>query len=178
MSEDGLEARAAHAERLLDQLQVVAGPSTWPLIEDLVRALLEVHGAGLHRLLEVARAETSSVERLNARVADDEGLSGLLALHDLHPLSTEARVERAIARVTRELASPPATIEIASIRGGSVALTLANVVDRPSAEAYAQLVSRAIQRAAPEIADVRIEGLSSPPAEALIPAERLHRARP
>jgi hypothetical protein len=56
----------------------------------LTRGLLDLHAAGLARVLELAGPDAV------ARIADDPLVSGLLLLHGLHPLSADVRVSRAL----------------------------------------------------------------------------------
>lgn len=84
---------AQRVEDLLDRLAASADPAAAATAEDLVRALMDFYGTGLARV--VALLSGRSGNPLGA-LLDDEVAAGLLALHDLHPDDTRARVERAL----------------------------------------------------------------------------------
>ncbi|WP_372661405.1 NifU family protein [Amycolatopsis kentuckyensis] len=62
--------------------------------EELVRQLTDLYGEGLARIVAVLREHRPD---LLAAVAADDLVTGLLALHDLHPHDVATRVRRALA---------------------------------------------------------------------------------
>jgi hypothetical protein len=168
-----LNADAERIERLLDELHSVAGPVAWPRVEELVAALMRLHGAALQSLLDIAltAADAPALER----VCDDSLVSGLLTLHGIHPLSPHARVERALKILQPSLDELGCKLEIIAIDGGlarfratgDVLLERANVIRRAASVAADQIGA--------EIDRVEIEGLPVPPASDLISADRLVR---
>ena len=104
-----------------------------PKAVELVRALTELYGEGLARIV----AMTPDPREL----ARDELVAQLLVLHDLHPVPLEDRVRRALAEV--------GGAELVGIADGVVTLRGCS----PAAEA-------AIQRAAPDVE--RIDDVEQP----------------
>jgi Family of unknown function (DUF5947) len=73
----------AQIEALLDELDC-AGPAVAGQVEELVRAVVGLHGAGLRRLVELLRGLPDG-ERIMRLLAADEIVAGLLQLHELQP---------------------------------------------------------------------------------------------
>lgn len=103
-----IERLGAHIEHLLDQLSA-GDPAMATLSEDLVRSLIELHGAGLRRMVDALRAKAPvTLDEL----AEDVVVSGLLALHDLQPGEVRSPVQRTIDgldAVDATAATPPVT---------------------------------------------------------------------
>ena len=155
-------------ERLLAEVQATAGPQTWMKVEELVRRLVALYGAGLGRLLELV-ADTRAVDdRLRERVAADELVSSLLLLHGLHPHSTEARVRRALDEVRPYLQSHGGEVELVAVETSQVELRLLGACDGcASSRVTAELaLRRVIEDAAPEVARINVEGAAVRPAPA------------
>jgi hypothetical protein len=93
-----LHAVAHRIEQLLEQLQASAGVTVWAQIEELVRALTDLYGAGLTRTVDLAEewAEHAAPGGLLERLAGDELVASLLVLHDAHPESLAVRAKRAV----------------------------------------------------------------------------------
>jgi hypothetical protein len=96
-----LPAVAHRIEQLLEQLQSSAGAVVWAQIEELVRALTDLYGAGLTRTVDLAEewalSGTDPAGELLAALAGDELVASLLVLHDAHPESLAVRAKRAVA---------------------------------------------------------------------------------
>jgi len=92
---------AACGERIESLLEAsaAAGPIARERAEELVRLVTDLYGAGLERLLELAYDAGALTDELLASLAQDELVSGLLAVHGLHPYGIEDRVEQALESV-------------------------------------------------------------------------------
>jgi len=89
-------------EELLGRLRDRADPTTVESAEEVVRLVVELYGAGLERVVEMAG------EDVLERLVKDELVASLLVLHDLHPKNTETRVLEALDQVRPYLAPTPA----------------------------------------------------------------------
>ncbi len=132
--------------------------------EELVSLLTELYGAGLERTLEIVH--DTSGERADAifsSLAADKLVASLLILHGMHPQSVEERVQAALEKVRPYLKSHEGDIEILRISEGVVHLRLAGSCHGcPSSFATVKLtIETAILEAAPEISEVRAQGLSA-----------------
>jgi Fe-S cluster biogenesis protein NfuA/nitrite reductase/ring-hydroxylating ferredoxin subunit len=155
-------------ERLLEEVHATAGPPTWMKVEELVRRLVALYGAGLGRLLELV-ADTRTVDdRLRERVAGDELVSSLLLLHGLHPLTTETRVRRALDEVRPYLHSHGGEVELVAVGDTQVELRLLGSCEGcPSSLVTIELaLRRVLEEAAPEVTRIHVEGAAPRPAPA------------
>jgi Fe-S cluster biogenesis protein NfuA/nitrite reductase/ring-hydroxylating ferredoxin subunit len=164
MTSDANYRRAGERiETLLDELRAVAGPLTWPRIEELMRLVVEVYGAGLTRFVELLDTDLT-IDKLRARVLEDEFLASLMLLHGLHPEDTAARVARALDRVRPYLGSHGGGVAVVDVdeTAGVVKLRLDGSCDGcPSSALTVKLaVEGAIKELAPEIARIEVEGVT------------------
>jgi Fe-S cluster biogenesis protein NfuA len=143
--------RVEHVEALLERL-----PDDLAFLEAM-QAVLELYGEGLRRM----------VERVGdaGRFDEDELVSHLLLLHDLHPVDVEARVAGALDEVRPYLGSHGGDVELLGIEDGVVHVRLdGSCHGCPSSTAtLTNAIEGAIQRAAPEIERVEAEGAVEEP---------------
>jgi Fe-S cluster biogenesis protein NfuA/nitrite reductase/ring-hydroxylating ferredoxin subunit len=132
--------------------------------EELAQALLEMYGEGLRRI----------VERADARaLAEDELVSHLLLVHDLHPDPVEDRVREALDGVRPYLESHGGDVSLVGVEAGVVRLRLSGSCNGcPSSTMTLKLaIEDAIQQAAPEVERVEAEGVSEPAGPRLLQLE-------
>jgi Fe-S cluster biogenesis protein NfuA len=128
----------------------------------LLRAVLELHGAGLARILDhLADAGDAGRAAVDA-CARDEVVGGLLLLHGLHPLDVKARVRQALDDVRPYLRSHGGNVELLQVGDGVVRLRLeGNCHGCPSsAVTMKQTIEEAILARAPDVGAVTVEGLA------------------
>jgi Fe-S cluster biogenesis protein NfuA len=153
------DVRAAgdRVETLLTELGGLADARIVASAEELVRTLVELYGAGLDRVMEIV-TETESAEALHRLTADDL-VSGLLIVHDLHPLSTAERVRMALDGVRPYLGLHDGGVELLAVEpSGVVRLRLTGTCDGcPSSQVtITDAIERAIAAAAPETTGVEV----------------------
>jgi Fe-S cluster biogenesis protein NfuA len=150
-----LQAVGGRIERLLDGLRVAVIPREYEHVEEVVRLVTELYGAGLERILAIVGP--AAVRDLLA----DELVAGLLLVHGLHPEDLASRVEAALASVRPFLRHHDGDVELLDVDegAGAVHLRLLGSCDGcPSSAVTLQLaVERAIREAAPEIAIIDVE---------------------
>jgi len=159
-------ARAAgeRVEQLLASLQE-ADPRAAEVADELVRCLVDLYGAGLARIVELAGPEVTG------RLADDPLVESLLLVHDLHPLDVDTRIQRALDRVRPYLGSHAGGVEYHGVdAAGVVHLTLAGSCHGcPSSTVTVRLaIERAVAEAAPDTTGIEVEGVTAEPAPPLL----------
>ena len=113
----GHDAQAAgeRIESLLAELRSNAGPQVADTAEELVSCLVELYGAGLAEILRIIGEDAEAGPRLMDDLVADPLVESLLLVHDLHPLDTGARVQRAIDQVLPQLGSHAGKVEYRGI---------------------------------------------------------------
>ncbi|MFC6084300.1 NifU family protein [Sphaerisporangium aureirubrum] len=155
-----MHAVGERVETLIDELGRLADPLARARAEELVRALGDLYGAGLERVVAiVVESEASDVLR---RLAEDPVVSGLLVLHDLHPLGLDERVRAALDRVRPLLGLHDGGVELLGVTGdGVVRLRLEGGCHgcASSPATVTGAIERAVRLAAPEVTRLEVEGL-------------------
>lgn len=143
-------------EQTLTELSESSVPALTERVEDLVRAMTTLYGAGLQRVLELGD------DALTRRLADDQLVGSLLVVHDLHPDDVTTRVQRALDQVRPYLGSHAGGVEFLGVDDEGVAqLRLEGSCDGcpSSAATVTGAIENAILAAAPDIEAVEVEGM-------------------
>jgi Fe-S cluster biogenesis protein NfuA/nitrite reductase/ring-hydroxylating ferredoxin subunit len=155
----------ARVETLLEEVESLPEPRGRELAGDLVQSLVELYGEGLARVMAMAPAPET--------LAGDELVAHLLLLHDLHPVPLEDRVRGALEEVRPYMESHGGGVELVAIEGAVVRLKLQGSCSGCAAsELTLKLaIEDAIQKAAPDVEEIRAEGVvESPRPAAPLPA--------
>jgi Fe-S cluster biogenesis protein NfuA len=152
-----VHAAGARVEALIAELGSHGSRSK---AEELVRVLVGLYGEALERVMRIVTgAEATEVLH---RLTTDDLVSGLLIVHDLHPLGTADRVLAALQEVRPHLGLHDGGVELLGVDpAGVVRLRLEGTCHGcPSSRlTVTDAVERAIMRAAPEVTRVDVEGL-------------------
>jgi Fe-S cluster biogenesis protein NfuA len=153
---EGYDVQAAgdRVDGLLAELGGLAGATAAATAEELVRTLVGLYGAGLERVMEIV-TETGAAEALHRLTADDL-VSGLLIVHDLHPLTTAERVQAALDGVGPQVRAANGSVELLDVAGDVVRLRLTGAGRGCSSARLTEAVESAVVTAAPEVAAVEI----------------------
>jgi Fe-S cluster biogenesis protein NfuA len=156
------QRRLERLDTLLQQAERGGDPAALARTREIVQTILELHAAGLERILEhVNQAGAAGAAILDAFMRDDLA-AGLLLLHGLHPLDLETRVRQALEGVRPYLRSHGGSVELLGIDDGVVRLRLeGNCHGCPSsAVTMKQTIEEAIIAKAPEVMAIDVEGLT------------------
>jgi Fe-S cluster biogenesis protein NfuA/nitrite reductase/ring-hydroxylating ferredoxin subunit len=150
------------AEQLLEQLERLPAGAARDTATETIGVLLDLYGEGLARIVEVI-AERDSGELAEA-LADDELVAHLLLLHGLHPIPLEQRLAGALDEVRPYLESHGGNVELLGVEHGTVRLRLEGSCSGcPSSAVTLKLaIENAIQRVAPDVAEIVAEGVEAP----------------
>jgi Fe-S cluster biogenesis protein NfuA/nitrite reductase/ring-hydroxylating ferredoxin subunit len=168
---------ATSGERIehLLEASAAAGPIARERAEELLRLVVELYGAGLERVLELAYDAGALDDDLLASLAADELVSSLLLVHGLHPYGVEERVQRALDGVRPYLGSHGGDVQLLGVtQEGVVRLELLGSCDgcASSSVTLELAVEDAIHAAAPEIVAIEVKETEKA-AAGLIPVESL-----
>jgi Fe-S cluster biogenesis protein NfuA len=159
------QARLERLDALLRESEHSADPAARSRLQEVVRAILDLHGAGLERVVEHLEDAGDCGRAILDACASDALVAGLLLLHGLHPLDVEARVRQALDGVRPYLQAHGGNVELLRVDGNVVRLQLhGNCHGCPSSAAtMKQTIEEAIYGKAPEVTAIEVAGEAARP---------------
>ena len=130
-------------------------------VEAYRRAIEDLHGEGLRRLVRSLKSEPAALAAMKAAVAD-EVVYAVLRHHDIVRASLNERVEAALEGVRPMLASHGGDVELVKVAPPTIEVRFIGSCDGCPASAltFHAGVKKAVQEACPEITDIRqVKGL-------------------
>ena len=124
-------------------------------VQELTSAVVQMYGAGLERIVELADAGTRD------EMSKDSLVAGLLMIHDLYPVPIEERVAQALDTVRPYMESHGGNVELLGIEDGIAKLRLAGSCKscRASSSTLELAVRQALEEAAPDLLGMDVEGV-------------------
>jgi Fe-S cluster biogenesis protein NfuA len=125
--------------------------------KELVQLLMEVHGAGIERMMEIV-FESGAGEEIIARLGCDPITRSLLLLYSLHPDPLETRVGKALENAGPRLGKLGGEVELIAIRDGAVEMRL-HAPDHTcgsTAKNLQSIVEESIYELAPDVASLTV----------------------
>lgn len=161
---------SARVEQLLGTLTSGGFGAAAPAAEELVGLLVGLYGDGLSQIVAILAGSGQEGAAMLSKLAEDPLVEGLLLVHDLHPLGTDARIQRALDRVRPYLGSHAGGVQYLGVSGGVARLRLEGSCHGcPSSAVTVELaITSAVLDAAPEVTDVVVEGMARPREQALL----------
>lgn len=149
-------------EGLVRKIEALPDPEARASALALVQALMEFHGAGLERLMEIIADSGEGGYAVFDRFAADDLVGSLLLLYGLHPIPLEARVTQALDKVRPYLDSHGGNVELLGITDGVVRLRMqGSCKSCPSSAMTLKLaIEEAIYAAAPDVVTIEAEGVA------------------
>jgi len=109
---------------LVGELDQMPGGGSKVAARDVVQLLMEVHGAGLERIMEIVFESGAQGTALIDRLGQDPIVRNLLLLYSLHPDDVETRVLKALDTAGARLRKFAAEVELVSLQDGAIQLRL------------------------------------------------------
>lgn len=149
--------QAQEIERLIREVEAITEPVLRDKIVMLVQSLLGFHAAGIERLMQIIAAEGEGSGALLDKLVGDRLVGSLLLLYGVHPLSLEARVERAIDRLGSNPALNAGAVEVVGISNQVVRLRLVQEQQRchSSKQMLKTAIEEALYEAAPDLDEIQ-----------------------
>jgi Fe-S cluster biogenesis protein NfuA/nitrite reductase/ring-hydroxylating ferredoxin subunit len=148
-------------QRLSERVERLDDPEARDTAQELVAAILEMHGAGLATIGGVLDEAGPAGEVAKAKLVADPVVASLLLIHDLYPVPLEQRVGEALEEVRPYMESHDGNVELLGVEDGVVRLRLAGSCDGcpASASTLELAIKEALEKAAPDLAGLEVEGL-------------------
>jgi hypothetical protein len=162
------QRRLESIEELLRRIESASDPHVRSTAQELVQAVMDLHAAGLERILEVLGAAGTGGQASIDSLGRDELVSSLLVLYGLHPRSMEDRLTQALDKIRPSLKKRGGDVQLLQLTDGAVKLRL---LANGNAASLKELVEGAVYQAAPDITSLEIEGPED--RQAFVPLEML-----
>jgi Fe-S cluster biogenesis protein NfuA len=150
---------------LVGQLENIPDAETRTGAKALVQLLLDLHAAGLERVMEImAKSGEPGLSTIDD-LGRDPLVSSLLVLYGLHPLDFEGRVAQAVEKVRPHVRKGGGELQLLSTESGVVRLQL-QVTGHgcgSTGKTLKAMVEDALYEAAPDMGRLLIEGLEQQP---------------
>ena len=132
--------------------------------KELVHLLMDVHGAGLERIMEIVFESGSSGPAIIGELGRDTIASSLLLLYSLHPDDLETRVDKAMERMRPRLRKVSCNADLVRIEDGAVQIrvTTSGHSCGSSTKDVRAIVEEGVYELAPDVTSLVILGLEEP----------------
>lgn len=176
MAEDkDFQSRVQKIGSLVHDLETIADPASRTAAQELVQLLMDLHGTGLERIMEIVFASGEGGAQIIDDLGQDQLVSSLLVLYGLHPDDLQTRVERKLKQMVSKLHKMGAEASLVSVSEGQIHVRAS--VNGHSCGSTARTVQTtledALYEAAPDMNSLVIEGLEEPAAHGFVAVETL-----
>ena len=117
-----LQQRIQRIGGLVQEIESIADPSVRAPTKQLVQLLMDFHGAGLDRALEIVANTGDAGLRLIDELGRDPLVASLLVLYGLHPDDVDTRLRAAVEHVLPKVQRGGGELEVLDISNGNVRL--------------------------------------------------------
>jgi Fe-S cluster biogenesis protein NfuA/nitrite reductase/ring-hydroxylating ferredoxin subunit len=164
--EKTLQQGMQRIEGLIRKIESLSDPEARQSAMELMQSLMDFHGAGLDRLMEITAEAGEAGYAIFDNFARDDLVGSLLLLYNLHPVPLEMRVMGALDKVRPYLDSHGGNVELIGITDEVVQLRLqGSCKSCPSSSMTLKLaIEEAIMAAAPDVRAIEAEGVMEQPA--------------
>ena len=128
---------------------------------ELVQLLMDVHGAGLERVMEIVFESGDTGQAVIDKLGQDPIVSSLLLLYSLHPANLETRLYKAMERMRPRLRKLACTAEVVRVDAQAVQirLTTSGHSCGSSSKDLRAIVEDCVFEFAPDVNSLEILGL-------------------
>ncbi len=142
---------------------------------ELVQLLMEVHGTGLERIMEVVFESGPSGEALIGKLGQDPIVRNLLLLYSLHPDDMETRVLTALETAGARLRKFDTHVELVSMQDGAIQVRLhtSGHACGSTTKNLQAIVEECIYDLAPDLTSLAILVPEDEPSPGFVPLENL-----
>ena len=175
-SEKEFQEKMRQLGALVGELDQMPGGSSKVAARELVQLLMEVHGAGLERMIElILESVREPGNAIIDRFGQDPIVRNLLLLYSLHPDDLETRVLRALDAVAGRLRKFDSEVKLVSIHDGAVQLRLhtSGHACGSTTKDLRSIVEGSMYDFAPDLTSLTILGSEDESSSGFVPLESL-----
>ena len=161
--------------KLVAQFDELPDGATKTAAKDLMQLLMDVHGRGLERVMEIVFDSGDFGQKIIDKLGQDSIVGNLLLLYSLHPDGLEARIQSALDRIRPRLRKLACSIELENVQGGAVQVRLATSGHScgSSTKDLRSIVEDGMFEFAPDVTSLEILGLEEPTPAGFVTLESL-----
>jgi Fe-S cluster biogenesis protein NfuA len=143
--------------------------------KELVQLLMDVHGAGLDRIMEIVFESEGPGPAIIDKLGNDAVTSSLLLLYSLHPQDLETRVQQAVEGMRPRLRKLSCSVDLAGIIEGAVQVrvTAGGHSCGSSSKDIRAIVEECVFELAPDVVSLEVLGLEEPSSSGFVALETL-----
>ncbi len=164
-----LNQQSQHIQELIEEIDSLPDVKARKLMQECMQEVLSFYGQGLEKILDIiSNGNSAAAKDIYNDLIEDSFVSGLLLIHDLHPLDLKTRLYQALEKVKPYMDSHGGSVEIVSIENGIAKLKLSGSCKScPSSSSTLELgIKQAIEEICPDLAGLEVEGVvDSPPSK-------------
>ena len=160
---------------LIQEIESIADPAVRGTTKDLVKSLMDLHGAAFEKALEIVADAGEPGMSVIDRLGRDQLVSSVLILYGLHPEDLETRVAKAVERVRPQLRKQGCEVELLGVNNGAIQLRVetGSRTCGSTAKTLQATLEGAMYDAAPDLISLAIEGFEEKPASGFVALDKL-----
>lgn len=174
-SEREFQEKIRQLGTLVGELDQMPGAGSKTAAKELIQLLMEVHGTGLERMMELVFDSGEPGEEIIRKFGQDPIVRNLLLLYSLHPDDLEARVLKALDAAGAKLRKFDSKVELLSIQDGAVQVRLHTSGHScgSTTKNLQSIVEERVYDMAPDLVSLEIIGQEVEPASGFVSLESL-----
>jgi len=160
---------------LVQKIEDIADPAVRATAKELVGLLMELHGTGLEKMLEITCQAGDPGVGIVDELARDPLVSNLLILYGLHPDALGTRVAKALDRIRPGLRKHGSEVELLAVDEGVVRVRIdaGGHTCGSTLQTIRTTVEEAIYENAPDITSLFIESPEAKASSGFVALEKL-----
>lgn len=158
---DDFSREGKRIQEWVEKIQELPDSEAREMLEECLGSVLSFYGHGLERILRILGERGAEGERVRDALLADAGVTGLLLIHGLHPISLEKRLNGALEKVRPYMQSHGGDVALISLEDDHAVLQLeGHCKTCPSSTVTLELAVRtAIDEACPDLAGYEVQGI-------------------
>ena len=161
-----LNEQSQRIQNLVEEIDALPDEDAKSLMQECMQEVLSFYGHGLERILKIiSKGNSEAAKNIYNSLIEDSFITGLLLIHDLHPLDLKTRLYQALEKVKPYMDSHGGSVEIVSLENNIAKLRLAGSCNGcPSSASTLELgIQQAIEELCPDLEGLEVEGAIEAP---------------
>jgi Fe-S cluster biogenesis protein NfuA len=169
------QQRVQQLGKLITELEQMPDSPLKVATGELVQLLMEVHGTGIERMMEIIYESQGTGEETIGNLANDTIVRSLLLLYSLHPENQETRVRKSLDALRPRLRKLNYTLALADVDDGVVRLRIESSGHAcgSTKENVRLMVEESVYEYAPDVTSLTILGLEDRSSSGFVALESL-----